>query len=73
MARGSGSRLWGQFIESEVEFQDVDSRFTEESQVALVGVLLDQVADGGFGKTPLPCDTRNLKPCSGRRDFRIQA
>jgi hypothetical protein len=41
MARGPCSGLWGQFVQSEVEFQYVDSRFTEESQVALVGVLLD--------------------------------
>ena len=37
----NGSGLWGQFVQSEVEFQHVDSRFAEEPQVALVGVLLN--------------------------------
>ena len=72
MARGSCSGLWGQFVQSEVEFQHVDSRFAEESQVALVGVLLDQVADCGFRKVALPSDTRNLKLRSGGGDFRIK-
>ena len=68
-AQGFGSQV----VESEIQFEHVDSRFAEEPQVALVGVLLDQVANRGFRKAALPSDARNLKLRGCRGDLGIQA
>lgn len=35
---------YGQFVQSEVQFQHIDSGFTQEAKIPLVGMLLHQLA-----------------------------
>lgn len=60
-------------VQSQVEFQDVHSRFPEKTQVSLIRVLLDQVAHRGFGQGSFPSDAGNLKLRCSRGNFGIQA
>ena len=60
-------------VQSQVEFEDVHSRFPEQTQVSLIRVLLYQIAHRGFGQGSLPSDAGNLKLGRGRRNFGVQA
>ena len=44
----------------------------EQAEIALRGVLLNQVADGRLGQAAFTSDARNLKLRRCRRDFRIK-
>ena len=64
--------LSGNCIQIEIEFNDVYSRFTEEAELASIGVLRDQVAHGVFRHFSFTRDARNLKVGAGERDVGIQ-
>lgn len=65
--------LRGHLIQSEVQFQNVDAGFAEQAEIALGGVLLDQIAEGGFPQSAFMGDAGDLKIGGGRGDVGIEA
>jgi len=65
-------RTRGEFVEREVQFQNVDTRFAEKSEFALLCMFLNQIANRGFGQASLFRDAGNLKLRGSGRNFRIQ-
>jgi len=60
-------------VEVEIEFEDADAGFTEESKLATEGMSGDQRADIAFGNVPLASYARNLEFRGGWGYFGVEA
>ncbi len=73
--RGRAGGVWlvgGEGIEGEVQVEDVDAGFAEEAELALGGVLIDEVGDGGCGELAGVCDAGGLVVGGGGGDVGIE-
>ena len=60
-------------IQGEVELQDVDPRLAQEPELAAFGMLLDETANGVFGKATCLGHASDLIERGGRADMRVEA
>jgi len=60
-------------VEGEVEVEGVDAGFAEEAELALGGVVVDEVDEGGFGEVAGVGDAGDLVVGRGGRDVGIEA
>src|SRR4029077_15972719 len=66
-------RFVAQGVEREDELQYVHPGFSQESELAALGMFRDHAADVLFIHTTWPRPARELKCCGRRGDVRIQA
>ena len=64
---------WVGGVEIQIEFENVDARLADETEVASGRMLSDQMPNIGLAHSAFMRDTRNLKFGSGRRDVRVEA
>src|SRR5258708_24851653 len=60
-------------VELQIQFQDIDARFTQKSQVAIHCVFADKTANVVFFHATRMSHARNLEVCGGRGDIGVQA
>lgn len=60
-------------VEIEVQFENVDARFTQEAELPAFGMLRNQIADIGFANPALFRHSGHLKFRRCGSDVRIQA
>jgi len=59
-------------IQGQVELQDVDPRLAQEPELAAFHMLLDQTANGVFGKAPCFRHVSNLIERGSRTDVGVE-
>src|SRR5512139_3771744 len=63
---------WDLVVEREIQRKNVHPRFTEDSQAATFGELINQPADSRRFRPPGPGNTVDLRPRRRRTDVGIQ-
>ena len=60
-------------IQREIQFENVDVRFPENTELASSDVGLHHALNGVFGEITRGGNARHLIECGGRRNIRVQA
>ena len=65
--------LLAQFVQVEIEVEDVDARLAEDAELALGDVLVNEFVDAVFANAAGFGNTRNLEECSVGSNVGIEA